>query len=119
MTRPTWTRARAAQELEDIARLAWDIERRFSDLFIHADDDLRSRYNGSDEFGLDLDGLRRRARELAAALREADRRELLNATAEAGYLTPRQFVEAVTSDPSRFDGRDGGRMHEQSSAQEA
>lgn len=114
----TWTRARAADELEQIARLAWDIERRFSDLFIHADDDLRSRYNGSDEFGLDLDGLRRRARELASALREAERRELLAATADAGYLHPREFVEAVTS-KAGFDGRDGGRFNEHSTAQES
>ena len=118
MTRPTWTRSRAAEELEEIARLGAEMERRFTALFLNSDEALRDLYNSSDEFGLDLDGLRRRARELAAALREADRRELLTATAEAGYLTPRQFVDAVTCKPG-FDGRDGGRMHEQSSAQEA
>ena len=80
-TRPTWTRSRAAQELEDIARLATALEQRFHALFANSDDALRSQYNTSDEFGLDLDGLRQRASTMAAALREADRRELLNATA--------------------------------------
>lgn len=118
MTRSTWTRTRAAQELDEIARLGAEIEHRFTALFLNSGEALRDQYNSSDEFGLDLDGLRRRARELAAALREADRRELLNATAEAGYLHPREFVEAVTDKPG-FDGRDGGRMNEHASAQES
>lgn len=95
--RPTWTRTRSAEELEQIARLAAEIEQRFTALFQNSDEALQSQYNSSDEFGLDLDGLRRRAREMAAILREADRRELLTATAEAGYLHPRDFVEAVRS----------------------
>lgn len=118
MTRPTWTRSRAAEELEEIARLGAEMERRFTALFLNSDEALRDLYNSSDEFGLDLDGLRMRARELAAALREAERRELLAATADAGYLHPREFVEAVTS-KAGFDGRDGGRFNEHSTAQES
>ena len=114
----TWTRTRAAQELDEIARLSAEIERRFSELFIYADDALRSEYNSSDEFGLDLDGLRRRARELAAALREADRRELLTATAEAGYLGPREFVAAAVPVSPAQTPPDGGRWNEHSTAQE-
>ena len=117
MTRSTWTRTRAAQELDEIARLGAEIEHRFTALFLNSGEALRDQYNSSDEFGLDLDGLRRRAREMAASLREADRRELLAATADAGYLHPRDFVEAVTS-KAGFDGRDGGRFHERSTAQE-
>lgn len=80
LPRITWTRARAAQELEDIAIKAEALMDCFERLFYNADDDLRSRFNSADEFGLDLDGLRQRAIDMAAALREAERRELLNAT---------------------------------------
>ena len=97
MTRSTWTRTRAAQELDEIARLGAEIEQRFHALFWNCDDTLRSAYNASDEFGLDLDGLRQRASAMAATLREAERRELLTATADAGYLRAGEFVAAVRS----------------------
>ena len=97
MTRPTWTRSRAAEELEEIARLGAEMERRFTALFLNSDEALRDLYNSSDEFGLDLDGLRQRASAMAATLREAERRELLTATADAGYLRAGEFVAAVRS----------------------
>ena len=97
MTRSTWTRTRAAQELDEIARLGAEIEHRFTALFLNSGEALRDQYNSSDEFGLDLDGLRQRASAMAATLREAERRELLTATADAGYLRAGEFVAAVRS----------------------